>query len=80
MNCQTPGNKHAKAKNEAYIDTVVEVLVDGHSKKNANVYSGYTKTNKLVNFTGENLQAGEFVMVKITDAKTFSLDGEMVKE
>lgn len=73
-------NKHAKAKNEAYIDTVVEVLVDGHSKKNANVYSGYTKTNKLVNFTGENLQAGEFVMVKITDAKTFSLDGEMVKE
>ena len=73
-------NKHAKAKNEAYIDTVVEVLVDGHSKKNANVYSGYTKTNKLVNFTGENLTPGEFVMVKITDAKTFSLDGEMVKE
>ena len=73
-------NKHAKHKNEAYIGQVVEVLVDGHSKKNANVYSGYTKTNKLVNFTGENLEAGEFVMVKITDAKTFSLDGEMVKE
>ena len=73
-------NKHAKRKNEAYVGQIVEVLVDGHSKKNENVYSGYTKTNKLVNFTGTNIQPGEFVMVKITAAKTFSLDGEMVSE
>ena len=33
---------------------------------------------KLVNFKGENLQAGDFVEVKILDAKTFSLDGVAV--
>ena len=56
----------------------VTVLVDGPSKKDKNVYSGYTDTQKLVNFKGENLQAGDFVEVKILDAKTFSLDGVAV--
>ena len=54
------------------------VLVDGPSKKDENVYSGYTDTQKLVNCKGENLQAGDFVEVKILDAKTFSLDGVAV--
>jgi len=37
-----------------------------------------TQIRKLVNFKGENLQAGDFVEVKILDAKTFSLDGVAV--
>ncbi len=52
--------------------------MDGLSKKNDNVYSGYTDTQKLVNFTGENIKAGEFVDVYIERAKTFSLDGKAV--
>ena len=56
----------------------MEVLVDGLSKKNKNVYSGYTDTNKLVNFTGENIQPGDFVKVEIIRGKTFSLDGKAV--
>ena len=48
------------------------------SKKDENVYSGYTDTQKLVNFKGENIQPGDFVEVKILDAKTFSLDGVAV--
>ena len=71
-------NDLALEKNKAYIGRTVTVLVDGPSKKDENVYSGYTDTQKLVNFKGENLQAGDFVEVKILDAKTFSLDGVAV--
>ena len=71
-------NDLALEKNKAYVGRTVTVLVDGLSKKDENVYSGYTDTQKLVNFKGENLQAGDFVEVKILDAKTFSLDGVAV--
>ncbi len=69
-------NQYALEKNKAYEGRVVSVLVDGTSKKNDHVYSGYTDTNKLVNFTGENIQPGTFVDVLIERAKTFSLDGK----
>lgn len=71
-------NAYALEKNKAYEGKIVEVLVDGPSKKDKNVYSGYTETNKLVNFTGEGIQAGDFVKVLIKTGKTFSLDGEAV--
>lgn len=72
-------NHWARVKNEAYEGKVVEVLVDGISKKNVNVWCGYTKTNKLVNFIGENIHVGDLVNVKITAAKSWSLDGEAIK-
>lgn len=69
-------NEYALEKNQAYIGQVVTVLVDGPSKKDDNVYSGYTDTNKLVNFSSDTkLNAGDFVSVRIDQAKTFSLDG-----
>ncbi len=71
-------NEFALEKNKAYEGRIVRVLVDGPSKKNENVYCGYTDTNKLVNFTAENVKAGDFVDVKIEQAKTFSLDGTAV--
>lgn len=71
-------NDLALEKNKAYVGRTVTVLVDGPSKKDENVYSGYTDTQKLVNFKGENIQPGDFVEVKILDAKTFSLDGVAV--
>ena len=39
-------NKYALEKNLAYIGKTVKVLVDGPSKKNKDIYSGYTDTNK----------------------------------
>lgn len=71
-------NQYALEKNKAYEGKVVTVLVDGYSKKDKNVYSGYTDTNKLVNFRGENIKPGDFVDVKIETGKTFSLDGVAV--
>lgn len=70
--------KYAAQKNKAYIGRVVNVLVDGPSKKDIRVYSGYTDTQKLVNFTGDHVSSGEFVSVEITDAKTWFLLGKKV--
>ena len=41
--------------------------------------SGYTDTNKLVNVKLEESYIGKIVNVKIIDAKTWSLDGEISK-
>ncbi len=72
-------NHWAREKNQAYVGKVVQVLVDGPSKKNPSVFSGYSQTNKLVNFTGDGICAGDLIDVKITAAKSWSLDGEAIK-
>lgn len=69
---------YANLNNQKYLNQVVEVLVDGKSKKNDEVYSGYTKENKLVNFKGEGIKIGDLVNVKITEVMSFSLNGELV--
>lgn len=69
-------NTYANEKNKAYLGKIVKVLVDGTSKKNKEVLSGYTETNKLVNFKVKDAKPGDIVDVKITACKTFSLDGE----
>ncbi|WP_428908591.1 tRNA (N6-isopentenyl adenosine(37)-C2)-methylthiotransferase MiaB [Niallia sp. Krafla_26] len=62
-----------------YQGQVVEVLVEGESKNNPDVLAGYTRRNKLVNFTAPKTTIGKIVKVKITEAKTWSLNGEMVE-
>lgn len=69
-------NAYANTKNMAYLGREVLVLVDGASKKKKDVLSGYTETNKLVNFRSDHAQPGDIVRVRITACKTFSLDGE----
>lgn len=63
-----------------YEGEIVEVLVEGESKNNPDVLAGYTRRNKLVNFVGPKSAIGKLVKVKITEAKTWSLNGEMVEE
>ncbi|MFC5712053.1 tRNA (N6-isopentenyl adenosine(37)-C2)-methylthiotransferase MiaB [Thalassorhabdus alkalitolerans] len=72
-------NDIAAKKNLALQDQVVEVLVEGESKKNPEILSGRTRTNKLVNFAGPKSVIGEIVYVKVTEAKTWSLDGQLVE-
>ena len=71
---------YANKNNQKYKDKIVEVLVDGASKRNSEVYSGYTPENKLVNFTGKNVKVGDIVKVRITEVMSFSLNGELVEE
>lgn len=61
-----------------YEGQIVEVLVEGSSRKNDDVLSGYTRKNKLVNFKAPQSVVGKLVRVKVTDAKTWSLDGEFL--
>lgn len=72
-------NQCSMKKNAEYMDRIVDVMVDGPSKNDPSAWSGRTDTFKLVNFTSEvPLTAGEIVSVRITETKTFSLDGEKV--
>ena len=68
---------YANLNNQKYKDKITEVLVDGPSKKNPDILSGYNREGKLVNFKG-NAKEGDIVNVKITDILSFSLNGEMV--
>ncbi|WP_281868806.1 tRNA (N6-isopentenyl adenosine(37)-C2)-methylthiotransferase MiaB [Brevibacillus parabrevis] len=65
-------------ENKKLQDQVLEVLVEGESKNNPNVLAGRTRTNKLVHFTADKSLIGQYVHVKITDAKTWTLHGELV--
>ena len=69
--------EHAKLNNEKYLNQIVPVLCEDKSDKE-NMLMGYTDTNKLVNFKGNN-NIGQIVNVKITSIKTWSLDGEVVE-
>ncbi len=70
-------NHYFLKNNEALLGKVEKVLVEGVSLKKKDHYFGYTEGNKLVNFTGENIEVGSIVPVVITSAKTWSLDGEV---
>lgn len=73
-------NKHSLESNIKAEGTVQEVLVEGPSQNSEKVFTGRTPHNRLVNFTGQ-LEDPEGVIaeVLITKAKTFSLDGELIK-
>lgn len=70
----------SRRKNEALRGQVVEVLVEGESKKDPNVLSGRTRSNKLVNFTGPKHLIGRFAHVRIDEPKTHTLKGVWVEE
>ena len=71
-------NNDSLAHNKEYIGKIEEVLVLGPSEKGEDKVYGYTKTMKLVNVSGAKEDIGKIISVKITDAKSFSLDGEKV--
>lgn len=70
-------NKYSLESNQKLVGKVVDVLVNGISEKDSSKVYGYTETMKLVNIVGGKELIGKIVPVKITDAKSFSLDGEI---
>ena len=72
-------NKYFLENNKKLEGKVLPVLLEGASEKKG-MYFGYSDTNKLINFVSCNdHKIGEIVNVKITSAKTWSLDGEEVE-
>lgn len=71
-------NKYFLENNKKLVGKEFPVLVEGISEKKNELF-GYTDTFKLINFNGDSSLIGEIVNVKVVDAKTWSLDGEIVK-
>ena len=72
-------NKYSKESNERMLNTIQKVLVTGISEKDSNKVCGYTENMKLVNVAAPMDTIGQIINVKITDAKSFSLDGEIIE-
>lgn len=61
-----------------FLNQVVEVLVDGPSKNGDGMMCGYTPHLKLTHFkSDDNCLIGKIVKVRITEAKTWFMIGEL---
>ena len=69
-------NKYALEANQKYLNKIVPVLLEEESDKKGKLV-GYTDTMKLVNVKAPKEYLGKIVNVKITDVKTWSMDGEI---
>ena len=65
---------------QRFLGHVVKVLVDGASKNNPEYMTGYSEHRKVVNFKPIKANVGDIVSVKITEAKTWFMNGEQVDE
>ena len=67
----------SRKKNDRYVGSTERVLVESVSRTNSEFMSGRTDGGKIVNFRGDESMAGKILDVKITEAKTWSLLGEI---
>ena len=72
--------QQSRTGNEALRGQIVEVLVEGESKNNANVLAGRTRSNKLVHFEGPKEWIGQFIQVKVKEPQTWYIKAEPVTE
>ena len=70
-------NKYFLENNQKLIGKTVPVLVEGINTNGKDGLYGYTDTFKLINFDGDKSLTGKIINIKVTDAKTWSLDGEI---
>ncbi|MGO1579842.1 MAG: tRNA (N6-isopentenyl adenosine(37)-C2)-methylthiotransferase MiaB [Peptoniphilaceae bacterium] len=66
-------------KNKNLIGSNQRVLIEDVSKNNDNFLTGRTEGFKTVNFKGDKKYIGKILEVKISDANTFSLSGELIE-
>lgn len=64
-------------KNKELEGATVKVLVEGYSETDRRKLTGRTGTNKIVNFYGDETNIGQFVMIKVSEARQHSLSGEV---
>jgi tRNA-2-methylthio-N6-dimethylallyladenosine synthase len=69
--------KISQEKNNSLVGCILDVMVDGPSKKSDLQLSGRTTTNKTVVFSSNNVQPGNVVKVNIESASSATLFGRI---
>ncbi len=72
-------NKIGLEESQKTIGKTFQVLVEGISSKNENRLIGKTRTGRAIDFEGPKDLIGRFVMVKVTQARIWTVSGEMVE-
>jgi tRNA-2-methylthio-N6-dimethylallyladenosine synthase len=63
-----------------YIGRNVSVLVEKESARSSEDLTGHSTCHKVVNFRAQQTQPGEIVDVLISEAKPYSLYGELISK
>lgn len=71
-------NELSLESNRRDVGNVFEVLVEGISKRSTDELFGRTSQNKVVVFTRGDHNPGDFLRVRVTDASSATLRGEVV--
>lgn len=71
-------NELSLESNRRDIGKIFEVLVEGYSKRSREQMCGRSQQNKMIVFPKGNAKPGDLVMVRITEASSATLIGEMV--
>lgn len=71
-------NRLSQKSNLKELGKEFEVLVEGRSKRNEDEFFGRTSQNKVVVFPKGETKPGDFVKVRITDASSATLKGEII--
>ena len=70
--------KHSLYRTQAQVGKVVEVLIEGTSKKSADEWMGRNTQNTVVVFPKENYKVGDFVLVEVTNCTSTTLIGKAI--
>ncbi len=71
-------NELSLESNRRDIGKTFEVLVEGYSKRSREQMCGRSQQNKMIVFPKGNAKPGDLVMVRVTDASSATLLGELV--
>lgn len=73
-------NELSLESNSRDVGKEFEVLVEGVSKRSSDELFGRTSQNKVVVFARSNYKPGDFIRVRVTDASSATLRGEIVED
>ena len=74
--------RSSRMSNEARVGRIEKVTIEGPSKKNPDLTTGRTRRNTLIHFfvePDEKLALGSYAEVRVTEAATNHLQGELLK-
>ncbi len=73
-------NQQSRKISQQMVGSIQRVLMEGVSKKNTAEFFGRTDNNRVVNLVSSPDQIGCFVNVRITEARSHTLRGEILAE